>query len=790
MIQLQPVAGPVDLFAPAEVRSTEDNRLAQVAQALGRFSGSLQALGDAVHERQKSEAFAEARKEHLQRQYKNRDELNAAVKRGDLKQADNPWFMAAMRQFVTRDQVRTGLVGLEEEFATGADDETAQVRQSQSVRALDGWIGKRVAKLTEGMDPFSLTAAADSIDEWRGGFIGQQQNKWERVRLLATEIGLSRELGHAIGPLAHAAKAVGPQTPEQSATLDEAWGRVQGVIDSAASVMADPEVIRKNAMQTLAALAISAESPEVLDTAMARLSIGGRALADLALPGEREQVVEGIEDSITRKYNRERFADSVRDEQAVESVLDLYQQARRQGGYVDPDRFQVELNTLSPEQQIKARQVMDQLAADDFSTQVSTTLSSTDVTGKGGLTLTEFLLQSSAPNATTWAERVMRLRSFKNTNEYPADTDFETRRQLEAMMDSERSAGSKYAVLTELITNGRVSRQDAEHFQGRILSLGRINRDTGQSVLSRYRLDTKNALLMSAMTDPAFQSQRELAMVMGGSGALPPEIEMQVETDLLRFNQAFDRYMADHPTPSLSDLEAHMKTVRDDLLKNKNTDAASSTAVGAVIRAHTDPDGAIASGEMVWKKDHFEIAVEGGSRRLISPKVLGEAGDVVQQFEQKTAALGITGDDAAAFVVDQAKHLSGADAQKLRDHLRAKTYGPKIIEEARDAADKVRGHLAALNNARMAHQAALSKGRRMATVYNGWWRGSSYESVATPEQVQKMASAASLLDEAYALLQSRGGPDEIKRAAEAIKAAEDARLIDDFSGQKPRPLGL
>jgi hypothetical protein len=685
---LRPTAGPLDLFAPDEVRGSEGDSLAGLADGLAQFNAGLQSYGSAALAEQKQEGMAAASKAQLERQYKSIGEMEEAVKRGDLPEDANPWKMVFLRQLVARDEVRTGLLRIEQEFEAGATDEVVGVRRAQSVETLDKWVGQRIAALTEGMDPFTSQAAFGAIDDWKTRFYPGVENRWQKERAVATDAGFQREIGHLLEPLAYSARS-GVDQPEKTQPY---WAGIQSVIDNASRVISDPEQVRRNALQAVAATAIAARTPELVQQSLDKITVGGKTLRELALPGEIAKIEEDIADFSYREMTRQRLAEQVADERATDEVLGQFTAARRQalqnGTFVDPTQFEVDVSRLAPDQQVRANQLMKALTAPDVMRSALATANGVDPTSRQYLTAVEMIASSGAPGADEAVQTLLRVRQIAESRRYPQTSDAEASTEIMRMYtDASVPVEQKLYRVEKMVGDGLLTYADAQQARTTLMSLNRVDRSPATMTLNRYIEQTKNEMMLSIVRTPEYQQRIQTASILGEPGGFPFDLSLEIENKTLELSKTFERLFAANPNPTQQEIEAALDTAKARIIGPGPMTPQQSSVSNAVLRANTDIGASADAGEVVWNGKNFDILVDGSPTAAPGLMPFKTADELIGGWQSLAERLQIPEAKRADFAVAQALRLPAEDRLRVHETLKAEFYGQEIVDESHALAD-------------------------------------------------------------------------------------------------------
>lgn len=704
---LRPTAGPLDLFAPDEVRGSEGDSLAGLADGLSRFNAGLQSYGSAALTEQKQEGMAAAAKLHLQRQDKSIAELEGAVKRGDIPEDANPWKMIFLRKLVARDEVRTGLLRIEQEFEAGETDDVVGVRRAQSVDSLDKWVGQRIAALTEGMDPFAAEAAFGAVDDWKSRFYPTVENRWQKERAIATDAGFQREIGHLLEPLAYAARnsatrAGSEVDPAQAATeqkeIDKKtkpyWEGIQSVIGNASRVISDPEQVRRNALQAVAATAIAARTPELVQQSLDKITVGGKTLRELALPGEIAKIEDDIAEFSYREMNRQRFAEQDQNEQLTDTLLSQWGAARRgaisKGTFVDPTKFVVAASELPPDQQVRFKQITDALTAPDVMRAGLAMVEGVDPLSRETLTAVDMLSASGAPGWDEAVQVILRRRQIAETRKYPQYSDQDASVEVRGMYTNPTmTVAEKMHRIDKLFGDGLLSYSDLQNATSTIMSLDRVDRSQAVMTLNRYMETTQDEMKLAIVRTPEYQKRLQTASILGESSGFPMDLDLEIDIKTAELTKTFERLIAANPNPTQQEVETALDKAKASIIGPAVMTPQQSSVSNAVLRANKDIGASADAGEVVWNGKNFEILIDGSPTPAPGLMPFKTADDLIGGWKGLAERLQIPEAKRADFAVAQALRLPTEDRLRVHESIKTELYGPDVVDESHALAEQL-----------------------------------------------------------------------------------------------------
>lgn len=765
MTRLQPTAGPIDAFAPAEVRSTQDLRLSSLAQGLSQFSSGLAAFSDAYLSRQKELGYAEAQKEHLQRQLKSVDDFEAAVKRGDIRASDNPWKMVFMRQLVARDQVRSGLLQLEQEFQSSEDEQIATVRNSHSVDALEGWVSSRVSGLTQGLDPFTATAVSDQIDRWKGGFLSSRASEWEQQREQASSLAVSRSLFDVLGRsvLAEAAGPVEPGAPAPTSSVG--YADAQRVIDNALKVSNDPEAVRRAAMNAVAAIAEARKDGDYVDRALSQVKVNGKTLGELALPGEVVKIKEGVDDALYRDLHRKVFLDQQNQKQAVDFELARFNARLRQateagdqaGVFIDPNTVIGDgISQLHPEVQVKLRQIEDGLIAEALQGQAAKQIAAAGGIGSPkAMSVVERLVSLGHPTGAQAAAEVSKWRKFVEDNRFPTESNLDALAQVNDIVNSADPPAQRMAALTSLIRAGQISYKDATAAQASILQSGTVGKERFDELKNNFAsmLEAQHyGQALAAMEGTAdFSSLNPFEKDYSNQIA---RTQADVEKQKLLIDAT--RWYSQHPKATIAEAEQWFAKRMEQTLgpppdpKVKETQRVTQQIVSNPLQAVLDGQAKLQDGKLTFKTPD-------GTKTIAAPKMFTDpkAELLNGKWEKMDPEI----------VKSQVGYFSQDTAAALSNEVNSKRHGPEVVTQAADTRKLVSDTIGRINHIRELG------GQKAGSLFMQTDIG--YLKTPDPVALKAMSGAASELQSMYSNLFSLPqGQADVAAAQAAITKAE------------------
>ena len=354
-MQLTPVASPVNTFVNPGVRapSSSASQLAELADALGGFNRNLGALSDRLAADSRQAELQRAQATIAKLQIKNQADFKAAVDRGEIERADNPWFAKFADQLVGREEARSMARKIQQDIETNPElrfaesDQIAQYIDSQFTPAL------------QGRDDAVVGAMLAEIEPFKEQQVNRQVALRRQDREVATRSGFQKEI---------AAATLGLQSALTDNTVDELEAKtaataIQTAIDNALAVGVRPEEVEQWAKGQMIQAATTYKNTGVYDI-LNRVSVNGQPIQDDGVT--RKALQEAIEDAVAQDEQRgwQREAREMRRQQDIvqNTAIQLIEAQRNGTKPVDLTQVNVAIESLPPEMQAQVRQVVRGLA--------------------------------------------------------------------------------------------------------------------------------------------------------------------------------------------------------------------------------------------------------------------------------------------------------------------------------------------------------------------------------------------------------------------------------------------
>jgi hypothetical protein len=156
---LSPIASPTNQFYRPEVRQTADSdQLLQVANELSKIEPTIGRIADRQFAAHQEGSALRAEADRVSNQIDNMEKFRDAVKKGQLREVDNPWYMVQMEQSVGRVEAAAAVQKLE------ADYENSPVRMSNDPSAVRAWAKDYISKVGTDGTTFSRAAMAPVLE--------------------------------------------------------------------------------------------------------------------------------------------------------------------------------------------------------------------------------------------------------------------------------------------------------------------------------------------------------------------------------------------------------------------------------------------------------------------------------------------------------------------------------------------------------------------------------------------------------------------------------------------------
>jgi hypothetical protein len=175
-VALQPVASPTNQFYSPEVRpsSNDGSKLQQLSQALARVAPQIQGVVDRQFDAHVKgsdmRATADAPKFESMKQFRE------AVDKGQIAEADNPWYMVQMKQEVARHEARTAFDQIKNDY------DQAGFAGEDDPRKVDAWVADQMAPLLKDRDVWEMQALAPAFEQARSQIVNYHIEQRRQAR--------------------------------------------------------------------------------------------------------------------------------------------------------------------------------------------------------------------------------------------------------------------------------------------------------------------------------------------------------------------------------------------------------------------------------------------------------------------------------------------------------------------------------------------------------------------------------------------------------------------------------
>lgn len=673
-VPLTPRAGMIDSFAPAEVRGTVGSKLAGVAESLSTFNKNLQIYADVEIASRRHAGQEAALAEYAKRQDKSIADMEAAVRRGDIKEDGNPWKMVFLRKLVARGEVRNGLLGIEAEFESSKDADVAGLRQAQSIDQLDQWASSRVSKMVAGMDQATTASVAGVVDEWKSQFYGSVQNRWERDRRLATEIGFRQEISQAVG-------RAGPD-----------WAAIQETINSASSVMVTPGVVERNVLNAITAVAIASRSPEIIEDAVKNLTIRGKPFADAMDAGDMLTARDAVDRAVASYYvgvRQQERAEAEAVEQAfMQKISDEARAAAAAGKPFDPLSMYADLSTFPADQQVKFKNIMDALASDDMNRYALGMIEGTDPTSPRMLSIASAIVASGIPGAKEAAATVRDIHNFAVGGQHPSDSDIDAYAEAIQLRDSTAPMAERVLTLTRLAP--RLSRTDYKEAMTGLMNVGRVDQARASLVLQEKTEQLTANLEAIYFSSSEYAAASQLSP--SGPPAVPPAVRSRIDAAAKSLNSVYTQVFSDNERPTLDMLIDALDKASARVLAPQEVATKIDDHNRTFVRVVQNPERAINDGLVRWSPpdkpgSDGKLEVSSGGRTTALPRMglFTSSADFANRADQMVGSLGIQDETARLqFFEEQILRLpSSDDRERATQWVQANRWGDGVADAAR-----------------------------------------------------------------------------------------------------------
>lgn len=376
-ISLNPVANPVDTFAPAEIRGkSSGNALMQMARSLSALEPKLERIAGQYDEAERNRQLAEAVKFQQERQLRNMDEFKSAVDRGEIDEAENPWMMVAVKQLVAKRQLRSHAAQVESELLSDP-----AYRETDDFDSLQTELQSRIASPFADIDAFTLRSVTPDIERFVDGYMTRHKSRRLTEREYEAQDAFVSQLRQEFSGPAAALQALpaaldGDGDPEVQALARGTVGRVQSFLDGYGRVASTPKV-RSVALASIEDAAVNAKSPELAKVLLNRLTVGGESLIDSVGSDYMTDLNEKITRAELDDYRLERAREQAADDIQLREALDVFDRAFAESGNSNPFSVEIARGDLSPaawQKVLDHQQTLAQRSAEERYTKASSDL--------------------------------------------------------------------------------------------------------------------------------------------------------------------------------------------------------------------------------------------------------------------------------------------------------------------------------------------------------------------------------------------------------------------------------
>jgi hypothetical protein len=629
MTQLTPVASPIDTFISPSARPNPNvPESLQLAEALSQFVPSLRGFTGLLGEQRIQQGEVDARKLMDERRYKSIEELRGAVSRGEIREDQNPWKMVFLKKLTAREQIRTGLLKIEEEFSNSQDPEVQQVRQSQSIESYDSWLNGRISEVTKGMDGWALEAVQDMAEGWKTNTLAHQQNVWENQRNASTLLGIQRESSAIVAAALTESKVSGVEVSSDGVSA------LQALVDSSSKTVLDPEKIRHQVIQGIADAAIGAKSFEGVEQLMSAVTLNGKSLRALDA-GEIADIREMVDDAAWEDQTRSAIAEERAEKESVDQAFKALGNAYTNGSEID------------------INQVVAGLPAD---------------------------------RRLQVLETHKRLSAMSERGTYGDVTDPVIFDHLESMAnDPKMSPNDKINFLFEQTQAGRVSQEDFKAYTKTFRNQGEPESERVNSRVSYWKGVTRSAVELAVYSSERFSNEMAGAMQPGESAAVKAKYDAEIDQYVLRIQRTADDYLvANRGKVNDAELNRVLSEQHGEIVNTyvKSTkDESTQQAVTSYVKS---PEKMVEAGRLKVEKGRYLLDGETPVPPPPPPKSFKEFQSMFTNPTVEGSA-----EDQIKHTNLMLQGLPDPERVKAVDWIRRQSFGDDVVDAAYQKADSL-----------------------------------------------------------------------------------------------------
>lgn len=167
-VPLNPVARPVDTFAPRELRVDQGkgDQLMQLATSLKSLVPEMAQFAKNYIETKNIQGMAQAQSDMINLKIKNQEDLNAAVASGKIKPEDNPWRMNYLNQLTAREEFRGYMRSMSDQYSKDNN-----LKSQNNLDSISQWMDEGFEKFIKNKAPDQVLAIAPMMNDFKNDFL-------------------------------------------------------------------------------------------------------------------------------------------------------------------------------------------------------------------------------------------------------------------------------------------------------------------------------------------------------------------------------------------------------------------------------------------------------------------------------------------------------------------------------------------------------------------------------------------------------------------------------------------
>jgi len=352
---IRPVATPVDTFSRPDVRQRNAGRsLIQLAQSLAAIRPELQQVANRRMGHMVEEATRRARADAAR--LKNQQGFKEAVKRGEIKEQDNPWYMLAINQEIARNDAVDIVNRVRTEFSD------SDLLHSNDPEAVEKFFRERFDKALENRDVVEVEAMAPIFDDATQKTVQRHIALRSEQRVQERHLSLSTNFANAVVDLDSetveaSMDASHPDNAKAIEAVEQYRAKLKTIADEAAKTMSWSQV-NDLMINAVTSVALENGNSNIARQLLSDVKTPGGKLADIPAVRQRlSQLDQQVETLRMQRMNNEENEERILAHREARAFYDRILERRAASGEKDEHGFPLplsryvdfaELDQLSP----------------------------------------------------------------------------------------------------------------------------------------------------------------------------------------------------------------------------------------------------------------------------------------------------------------------------------------------------------------------------------------------------------------------------------------------------------